>query len=48
LIATALFAAYHTGYAIAVYLAVCAVISVISTMYMPDYTNKDVSAEYDA
>jgi MFS family permease len=48
LIATALFAAYHTGYAIAIYLAVCAVISVISTAYMPDYTNKDVSAEYDA
>jgi MFS family permease len=48
LIATALFAAYHTGYAIAVYLAVCAAISVISTAYMPDYTSKDVSAEYDA
>ena len=48
LIATALFAAYHTGYAIAVYLAICAVISVISTALMPDYTGKDVSAEYDA
>jgi MFS family permease len=47
LIATALFAAYHTGYAIAVYLAVCAVISLVSTAYMPDYTGKDVSAEYD-
>jgi MFS family permease len=48
LIATALFAAYHTGYAVAVYLAVCAVISLVSTAYMPDYTGKDVSAEYDA
>ena len=47
LIATALFAAYHTGYAIAAYLAVCAVISLVSTAYMPDYTGKDVSAEYD-
>ena len=47
LIATALFAAFHTGYAIAIYLALCAVISLISTAYMPDYTNKDVSAEYD-
>jgi metabolite-proton symporter len=47
LIATALFAAYGTGYAIAVYLALCAVISVISTAMMPDYTGKDVSAEYD-
>jgi MFS family permease len=47
LIATALFAAYHTGYAIAIYLALCAVISLISTAFMPDYTSKDVSAEYD-
>ena len=47
LIATALFAAYHTGYAIAIYLALCAVISFVSTVYMPDYTGKDVSAEYD-
>jgi MFS family permease len=48
LIATALFAAFHTGYAIAIYLAICGVISLISTAYMPDYTGKDVSAEYDA
>jgi hypothetical protein len=48
LIATALFAAYHTGYAVAVYLAVCAVISFVSTWYMPDYTGKDVAAEYDS
>jgi hypothetical protein len=47
LIATALYAYYHTGYAIAVYLAVCAVISYVSTAYMPDYTGKDVAAEYD-
>jgi MFS family permease len=48
LIATALFATYHTGYAIAVYLALCAVISLVSTALMPDYTSKDVSAEYDS
>jgi metabolite-proton symporter len=47
LIATALFAAYHTGYAVAVYIALCAVISLISTALMPDYTGKDISAEYD-
>ena len=47
LIATALFAAYHTGYAIAIYIAVCAVISLISAAMMPDYTGKDISAEYD-
>jgi MFS family permease len=48
LIATALFAAYHTGYAIAIYIAACAVISLVSASMMPDYTGKDVSAEYDA
>jgi metabolite-proton symporter len=47
LIATALFAAYHTGYAISIYIAACAVISLISAAMMPDYTGKDISAEYD-
>jgi MFS family permease len=48
LIATALFATYHTGYAVAIYIAACAVISLVSTVLMPDYTGKDISAEYDA
>jgi metabolite-proton symporter len=48
LIATALIAAYHTGYAVAIYIAACSVISLISAAMMPDYTGKDVSAEYDA
>ena len=48
LIATALFAAYHSGYAVAIYIAACAVISLIATALMPDYTGKDISAEYDA
>ena len=48
LIATALFAAYHTGYAIAIYIAFCAVVSLISAGLMPDYTGKDISAEYEA
>jgi MFS family permease len=48
LIATALFAAYHTGYAVAVYIAICAVISLIATAFMPDYTGKDITAEYGA
>jgi MFS family permease len=47
LIATALFAAYHSGYAIAIYVAACAVISLVSVMFMPDYTGKNISAEYD-
>ncbi|MFZ1923338.1 MAG: MFS transporter [Xanthobacteraceae bacterium] len=48
IIATALFAAYHSGYAIAIYIAVCAIITLIATAMMPDYTGKDISAEYDA
>jgi hypothetical protein len=43
IIATALFAAYHTGYAIAAYIAVLAVISFVSAAMMPDYTGKDIS-----
>jgi metabolite-proton symporter len=48
LIATALFAAYHTGYAIAIYIAACAVVSLVSAALMPDYTGQDISAEYAA
>jgi MFS family permease len=48
IIATALFATYHSGYAIAIYIAACAIITVIATAMMPDYTGKDISAEYDA
>ena len=48
LIATWLFAAYKTGYAIAIYIAACAVISAVAAAFMPDYTGQDISAEYDA
>jgi MFS family permease len=48
LIATALFATYHTGYAIAIYIAACAVVSLVSAALMPDYTGRDISAEYAA
>jgi len=47
LIATALFASYHTGYAISIYIAACAVVSLIAAGMMPDYTGKDISMEYD-
>ena len=47
LIATALFAAYHSGYAIAIYIAGCAIVSLISASLMPDYTGQDISMEYD-
>jgi MFS family permease len=45
LIATWLFATYHSGYAISCYIAVLAVISFIATLMMPDYTGKDISAD---
>jgi len=48
LIATWLLATYQTGYAVAVYIAICAVISAVATAFMPDYTGKDISHEYDA
>jgi metabolite-proton symporter len=43
IIATALFATFHSGYAVAWYIAACAVVSLIATAMMPDYTNKDIS-----
>jgi MFS family permease len=47
LIATALFATYRSGYVIAIYIAACAVVSLIAAAFMPDYTGKDISMEYD-
>jgi hypothetical protein len=47
IIATALFAAYHSGYAIAIFIAVYSVISLISAAFVPDYTGQDISMEYD-
>ena len=46
LIAAALFAHYKTGYAVAWYIAFCALVSVVATLLLPDYTNKDISQEY--
>ena len=43
LIATWLFATYKTGYAVAIYIAVCAIISFVSTIMMPDYTGKSIA-----
>jgi MFS family permease len=49
LIATALLAwtgaGTGSGYVIASYIALCAVVSVIATLLMPDHTNKDISQE---
>ena len=46
LIAAALFAEFKSGYAISAYILVCAIISLIATAMLKDYTNKDISREY--
>jgi metabolite-proton symporter len=43
IIATWLYAKYGNAYAVAVYIAFCAIVSLISTAMMPDYTGKDIS-----
>jgi MFS family permease len=46
LIATALLAAFRSGYVIALYIFFCAVVSVVATAFLPDYTNRDISQEH--
>ena len=46
LIAAWLFGTFHTSTAIAAYVAACAVITLIATALMTDYTGKDISGEY--
>jgi len=45
IIATALLAAYGSGYVIACYIAVTAVVSIVATALMTDYTGQDISEE---
>ncbi len=45
-IATWLYATYHRGLPVAIYIAICAILGLISTALLTDYTNKDISAEY--
>jgi len=47
LIAAWLLAQYGSGYAIAAYIMVCAILSLISTSMLRDYTNRDISHDYD-
>ncbi len=47
LIAAWLVATYQSGFAVAAYIVFCAVISFLAAYYIPDYTNADISAEYD-
>jgi MFS family permease len=46
-IATALFAAFASSFPIALYILGCAIIGIIATALLTDYTNKDISEEYD-
>ena len=43
LIATALLAAFGSGYMIAAYILFCAIVSIVATALLPDYTNRDIS-----
>jgi MFS family permease len=45
LIATALLAASGSGYAVAAYILFCAIVSMVATALLPDYTNRDISGE---
>jgi len=47
LIAAWLFAKYGTAYAISFYILACAVLSLIATALMTDYTGRDIEGEYD-
>jgi metabolite-proton symporter len=47
LVAAWLFAEYKSGYAIAGYIFLCAVLSIIAAALLTDYTNRDISKEYD-
>jgi hypothetical protein len=45
LIATALLASTGSGYSVAIYILVCAIVSISATIFLPDYTNQDISQE---
>jgi metabolite-proton symporter len=47
LIATALFAHYQSATPIAIYILITAIISIAATVFLTDYTGRDISAEYD-
>ena len=45
LIATALFAATGSGYAVALYVLFTAIVSISATAFLPDFTNRDISQD---
>jgi hypothetical protein len=42
-----LYGTYNWSYAIAFYILACAVVSLIATAMMKDYTGKDIEGEYE-
>ncbi len=48
LIATWLFATYKSGTVIALYILFNAVVTIIATSMMKEYSGKDISQEYDS
>jgi MFS family permease len=46
LIATALLAAFGSGYPIGGYIFLCALVSIVATSFLPDYTNRSISEEH--
>lgn len=45
-IATWLFATYRSAWPIAIYIAICALIGIVATSLLTDYTNKSIATEY--
>jgi metabolite-proton symporter len=48
LIATWLFGTYRSAFPIAIYIAICSVITLVATAMMTDYTGKDISGDYQS
>jgi MFS family permease len=46
IVAAWLFSIYKTGTSIAIYICICAVIGFVATLFMTEYSNKDISEEY--
>jgi MFS family permease len=44
-IATWLFGSFHSTIPIGIYITICAAISIVATLLLPDYTNKDIALE---
>jgi MFS family permease len=44
-ISTWLFATYHSTFPIGIYVVICAIISIVTTLMLPDYTNKEISTD---